>query len=189
MTKKKAIILISWIAVILWMSLIFYLSSQAVDKSDKLSEGITEIVITTVQKAVIVSESDYKFDIHKWNHYIRKCSHFLEYLILGILFINALIQSFSKSDDRYNFAHNNIDDNVNCDIKNKKINKNNLCSCMVAALVFCIIYSVSDEFHQFFVVGRGPGIRDVFIDSFGACVGIFLYIGIYNVFKSRISID
>jgi len=40
---------ISWIAVILWMSVIFYLSNQPAAKSSELSTGITEVIIDTVE--------------------------------------------------------------------------------------------------------------------------------------------
>lgn len=40
------------------------------------------------------------------------------------------------------------------------------------ALGICILYAISDEFHQLFVPGRGGQIRDVLIDSTGAIVGV-----------------
>jgi len=39
-----------------------------------------------------------------------------------------------------------------------------------------IIYACSDEFHQSFVIGRGPSIKDVGIDSVGIITGIFIMI-------------
>ena len=43
MNKKQIINIISWIAVPLWMALIFKLSSQPAVQSGNLSTGITEI--------------------------------------------------------------------------------------------------------------------------------------------------
>ncbi len=43
-----------------------------------------------------------------------------------------------------------------------------------AALLVCIFYAVSDEFHQLFVPGRRGSAVDVLIDSAGASAGIFL---------------
>nr|WP_330375346.1 VanZ family protein [Inediibacterium massiliense] len=54
------------------------------------------------------------------------------------------------------------------------------------ALLICVVYAISDEVHQMFVPGRGPGIKDVCIDSAGATVGIgiaLLLINILNRFK------
>ncbi len=43
------------------------------------------------------------------------------------------------------------------------------------SLMICILYAISDEVHQSFVPGRGPGVMDVLIDSAGAMVGIGMY--------------
>ncbi|RNF39565.1 VanZ family protein [Planococcus salinus] len=43
------------------------------------------------------------------------------------------------------------------------------------ALGICIAFAVLDETHQLFVVGRGAQVEDVFIDSFGAAIGIGVY--------------
>ena len=46
---------------------------------------------------------------------------------------------------------------------------------IVLILSMCVLYAISDEVHQFFVPGRGPQAKDVFIDSAGAVVGICMY--------------
>ena len=38
----------------------------------------------------------------------------------------------------------------------------------------CILYSVSDEIHQMFVVGRSCELRDMLIDSLGSILGIII---------------
>jgi VanZ family protein len=40
--------------------------------------------------------------------------------------------------------------------------------------VLCLLYAAGDEFHQSFIPGRGPQIRDVCIDFAGALTGILL---------------
>jgi VanZ family protein len=42
---------------------------------------------------------------------------------------------------------------------------------IVFAIVFCIIYGITDEFHQAFVPGRTPSGLDVFIDGVGSFIG------------------
>lgn len=44
-------------------------------------------------------------------------------------------------------------------------------------LLLCVLYAMSDEFHQTFVSGRSGEIRDVLIDSTGSLTGLLLYAG------------
>lgn len=83
---------------------------------------------------------------------IRKMAHYIIYLILGILVFN-LIKEFNLSI--------------------KEI--------IIASLLICVIYAVSDEIHQLFVPGRAGKIIDVLIDSLGSISGIY---GYYFVRKS-----
>jgi VanZ family protein len=127
-------VILSWTAVVLWLVLIFYLSSQPAEESNGLSKSVTKIIVETVEKIVDVKEDINMVD--RFNHLVRKYAHFMSYLILGILVNNALVVS-----------------NVNKTFK--------------YSLLFCIVYAISDEFHQLFVPGRGAQISDVIIDVFG----------------------
>jgi VanZ family protein len=89
MNKKQIINIISWIAVILWMALIFKLSSQPAVQSGKQSTGIMEINIKVIEKV----KPNAKFNIVKFDHMIRKNAHFFVYLLLGVFVINALGRS------------------------------------------------------------------------------------------------
>jgi VanZ family protein len=42
------------------------------------------------------------------------------------------------------------------------------------AFAICVIYGISDEFHQSFVPGRAADIFDVFTDAAGAAVALWL---------------
>jgi len=46
-----------------------------------------------------------------------------------------------------------------------------------SVLLLCVLYAMSDEFHQTFISGRSGELRDVLIDSTGSLTGILLYIG------------
>lgn len=83
--------------------------------------------------------------IGRFNHIVRKCAHGGVYFILGLLTIHAIMEH------------------------NMKIRR-----AFITALMICVIYAISDEFHQSFVPGRGPAIKDVCIDSFGAFMGIIM---------------
>lgn len=52
MDKNKMIIILSWTAVLLWLVLIFYLSSQPAVESDGLSKKVTKIIIEKVGRLV-----------------------------------------------------------------------------------------------------------------------------------------
>lgn len=78
--------IIPWLLVLLWMTLIFNLSNQPVERSNNLSKGITKVIIETVEK--VAPEKD--FNPARFNHIVRKNAHFFAYLILGILVVNGL---------------------------------------------------------------------------------------------------
>ena len=84
--KRK---ILSWIAVILWMSVIFMFSSQPATESGKLSKLITNIDVKIIRKVV----PNTKFDVIEFEHIIRKSAHFFIYLGLSILIINTLRRS------------------------------------------------------------------------------------------------
>lgn len=100
-----------WLLVILWAGLIFFLSHQP-----DLSSGLSE----------------------KWNFFLSKSAHFLEYAILAFLLSQAL-QGHQLSK--------------------KKI--------LILAAILAIGYAFSDEYHQSFILGRNASLGDVFIDSLG----------------------
>ncbi|SDI35525.1 VanZ like family protein [Planococcus glaciei] len=85
-------------------------------------------------------------DFDQFEHIVRKNAHFFIYLILGILVIHASRGSGSHSFKRIGLA-----------------------------VGICILYALSDEFHQLFIDGRSGEFRDVLIDSSGASLGIILY--------------
>ena len=45
---------------------------------------------------------------------------------------------------------------------------------MLLAGIFCVAFAGLDEYHQSFVAGRGPSVRDVAIDSIGIFCGIII---------------
>ena len=137
--------IISFIALILWMIVIFSFSSADANKST----GTSDKVITTMieikdkitnnetpnnEKEIIVKNSSF---------YIRKIAHITEYLILGFLMFN-LLKQYSVTNIYY-------------------------------AIGLSILYSCTDEFHQLFISGRSGSIRDVLIDTIGILIGTYLY--------------
>ena len=85
----------------------------------------------------------FQIELSAFSHFIRKSAHFIAYLILGILSLHAIDEE-----------------------------KNPTITWFIKALLICILYAMSDEFHQLYVPGRSGEIRDVLLDSTGSLVGI-----------------
>lgn len=143
---------VAWLLVILWMAFIFYMSSQPAGISDDMSKGVTKVIIQVVDSIypLDIETSSLQLWVDRFNHSVRKLGHVTEYLILGTLVANACKKSGVKGYKLFLYS-----------------------------FAFCAAYAVSDELHQYFVPGRGPGLRDVLLDSGGAAVGI----GISRLFR------
>lgn len=71
------------------MALIFNMSSQVAEESNRVSTGITEVIIKNIGRVA----PNIKIDMGKLNHIIRKNAHFFTYFVLGILVLNAFRRS------------------------------------------------------------------------------------------------
>ena len=143
--RQQLQIILSWIAVLLWMFLIFVLSAQPAPRSNGLSQKVTEVIIEKVGLLVpldIKTSTTTDF-IKRFNHIVRKCAHVSEYFVLGALVTNAM--------------------------KTSKVPRFNA---FIFSVLLCVFYAISDEVHQLFVPGRGAQMMDVLIDSAGAIAGI-----------------
>ena len=138
--KRKEI---SWILLISWMILIAVMSNQPAKVSDAQSIGVINILqIVGIDLNSIFGQLS--------NFIIRKCAHFLEYAILGVLFYNVLTMYFSS----------------------KKL--------IVFCIILCMLYAITDEIHQLFVEGREGAVRDVIIDTCGGLFGTIVNNILYN---------
>jgi VanZ family protein len=81
------------------------------------------------------------------HHLGRKSAHFIEYAILGILAWRA-----TRKDPAFGAWTRSRQ--------------------MRLALLFCVLYAASDEFHQSFVPSREAAVTDVMLDSCGSAGGI-----------------
>ena len=140
------------ILVLLWMVMIFLLSNEEAVKSSKKSDGL---IIKSVELFTGKSLSDQeKEEVLKYLVFpVRKCAHLSLYLILGILVISLLREYM---------------------VINTKL--------VLLSLLICFLYACSDEIHQLFVPGRSGEVRDVLIDTLGACLGVSFY---YLVFRKK----
>lgn len=145
MIKNKVL---SWIVVVLWMILIFSFSSQVGEQSNQLSTGLTVVIVSLIERII----PKVSIDINVLNNILRKISHFVIFLIFGLLVMNALSRSF--------------------------VNKKNI---ILYASLICILYAVTDEVHQLFVPNRGMQFLDVIIDITGSLLGIYAYLSFKKI--------
>lgn len=149
MMKNKTKRIIFSILIILNCLTIFYFSNQIADNSSKQSRAIVEIIsniIPSIKNMEEKQQTILKEEI--LTPIVRKSAHFSIYAMLGILTTNFMLT-----------------------IENKKMSKR-----AIFALIFCMLYAITDEFHQKFIPGRSAELRDVLIDTSGALLGILLTI-------------
>lgn len=148
----------SLLAVVAVMVFIFIMSAQTQDESSETSGRIVDIFIDVFLPGfdeLPIGEQTDKLDVI--TNVIRKLAHFTEYAVLGIF----LALHFNELKSR-----------LNCKAE------------LWQSTIVGILYAISDEFHQYFVPGRGPGIKDVFIDTLGVFTGFVIILCILKR-KSR----
>lgn len=124
------------------MACIFYLSSQTATDSKALSNKIVEPAKQYVESATWLAPSIKNTYLRHPTTFTRKVAHFVIYSVLGLVTYLALPRRWS--------------------LKKK----------MGFVIGLCFIYAITDEFHQYFVPGRGPQLRDVCIDTLGSSLGL-----------------
>lgn len=160
--NKKAII--NWTLVIIWASVIFFMSSMDTNESNSKSKtvinDIVEKSVETTNELGITnkqpSESNKKKVIDKLNQPLRKVAHASEYFIFTILILIALKNSGVKGYKKF-----------------------------IIALVICFIYACTDEYHQTFVNGRTGQFSDTLIDTFGGFISCLMYTIMMKINKIR----
>ena len=113
-------------------------SYASIEESSAVSSGITEIVCETLG----ISEEE---DIENAHIFIRKSAHFIEFCILGMLYMSICTLITGKS----------------------------ISTLIFFPISSVLLTAVIDEYIQSFT-GRGSQVQDVLLDFCGAIVGIFL---------------
>lgn len=135
--------------------LIFCFSAQDGEQSGNLSLKVTNFIVKLFSKIKNMDTALRMHYIEKLHPIIRKLAHFSIYCLVG----------FSVMGFWCTF-----------DIKNKYK--------LLWSILIGVTYATSDEFHQSFIPGRGPSIRDVCIDSAGVLTGIFVMIFLILLFEA-----
>lgn len=147
-------LLLSFMLLLFWLSLIYSMSAKTGNESAGLSYRITK----TVYELPAVS---YCFSFDTLHLLVRKLAHFTEYGILSLFVMN-----FLNSCRRVLYGRNGN--------KRKDQNRKTAGYFAVFDILFCGIYASLDEYHQSFVDGRGPSVKDVGIDIAGAFVFLII---------------
>ena len=138
---------LSFIPAILLMMMIYRFSAQPAEVSSQLSYKVSYKIVET---------ADYLFDTNldywqmdEWANRIhgvtRKLAHMTEYFALAV----------AVSFPLYVYGVHGI-------------------WLMLLAGMICVGFAAGDEYHQSFVSGRSPSVKDIGIDSFGVFWGIIL---------------
>lgn len=154
---------LSFIPAILLMMMIYHFSAQPADVSSQLSYKVSYKIVETADY-VFETNLDY-WQMDSWAQRIhgvtRKLAHMTEYFALAI----------AVSFPLYVYGVHGI-------------------LLMLLAGMICVGFAAGDEYHQSFISGRSPSVRDVGIDSFGIFWGIILvriigWTGRKTIFRPR----
>lgn len=140
------------------MIMIYIFSSRPAEISGQNSLALADYIYSAYEnisrQEVVATE---RVDVLKTlDHIIRKGAHITEYAILLI----AIAWPLWISRPRLRGAR-----------------------LALMAIGITVLYAATDEFHQIFVPGRSGEIRDVLIDSIGACIGYLVFYIIIAISK------
>ena len=159
---QKHSILLTLLLVIAVMAMIYGFSAQTGEQSGAMSGKLTTWVINLfVPDFDNMTEENQESLRYTVGFLIRKTAHFLEYALLGFSLMLHIAQIEKKIVVRLPWLW---------------------------AWVIGTLYAAGDEFHQSFVAGRGPSVRDVMIDSSGVIAGVLLIMWILRRRKQRLAI-
>ena len=134
--------------------IIFGFSSQDGEESGGISSRVTEFILEKSNTYKNIEENRQDEIFERTEKIIRKIAHFSIYALVGFLLM-GLVSTFK--------------------LKEK--------SRILISLILGVLYATSDEIHQLFSPGRSAQITDVYIDTLGILVGIFVILLFIKVFE------
>lgn len=144
-TQYRCQVLLALAAVLLAMGVIFFFSSQTAEDSGNTSGRLVRAVLNVIAPDFDLLPQAEQDTLHfTVTVAIRKLAHFAEFALLGL----ALMQFI-------------------CTIQRRRKIK----AGWFFAWGIGTLYAITDELHQVFVEGRGPGLWDLVIDSAGVLAG------------------
>lgn len=136
---------ISIVLLILWMIIIFSFSSADANKSTGTSDKVITTMIEIKDKI-----TDQETPISEKEIIVKNSSFHVRKIahITEYLILGLLMFNALKQFNILNICY---------------------------AIILCVLYSCTDEFHQLFINGRSGSFRDVLIDTIGILLGTYLY--------------
>ena len=128
----------AWVLLVLWVCVIWGHSMVPAQGSDAESLAVVGIVRRFFELFGVT-------DVHVMNHVVRKAGHFCEYLVLGLLAINALRPRLRAPRER-----------------------------VTPLLLVGVLVPTIDETIQLFVPGRAGMLADVLLDMSGFACAVLL---------------
>lgn len=156
-TVRRVLFAVFTLLTVLWMCAIFGFSSKTAEESTVQSNFVTELLLKVFESDFNdLTKAEQEEIIEVYDGIVRKAAHFAAYALLGFLAYLS-VGSFRYLPDR-KFVP------------------------AMASVPGCIIFSISDEYHQTFVDGRSGQLSDVCTDSLGAVFGTLCAIFAVYVF-------
>lgn len=139
--------IISLLPALMMMIIIFIFSSKTAVESNGSSTFIASFVLQAKEQLFGVCEPrEREVLLEVINFIVRKAAHMAEYALLAIL-LSIHFYTINVRKLKY-FMYN---------------------------IGICVLYAMSDEFHQLFVEGRSGQLSDVFIDTIGIIIGTLIF--------------
>ncbi|HIY18618.1 MAG TPA: VanZ family protein [Candidatus Blautia avistercoris] len=138
---------LSFLPALLMMYMIYSFSGQTGEISGELSYKVSYQIVKAENILLDknMDEGQMAARADGIHYYVRKAAHMTEYFLLAV----------AVSLPLYVYGVRGI-------------------WLLILAGGFCVAFACLDEYHQSFVGGRSPAVKDVFIDSVGVFVGVIL---------------
>lgn len=146
---------LSFLPALVMMYVIFGFSAQDAQTSGNLSMDFSYRVIEIGNNLLEkgLDKQQIEHYASKIEHPLRKAAHMTEYFILAV----AVAFPF------YIYGLRGV-------------------PLILTTAIICVSFAAGDEYHQSFVAGRGPSVKDVGIDSIGIFFGILFVQIIHRIF-------
>ena len=157
---------------VIWMFRIFSFSDAPGSVSMQTSRSLSYDIVKSVNDILNLGmDEDRIYGLSRSiEKTVRKLAHMCEFAVLGAL-VGCACDAWRYSYRPDSGSRRSWSDYIRPSI----------------AFAICLIYGVTDEFHQTFVDGRSGEVRDVFVDAFGALIAIMLIWFIIRYISSRMA--